>query len=102
VTQVTSLADIITFLRNARPGDRYCYATAYNLVDTLLTREIQKETYGLATRGLVYLVQRRVDRMGLFDYFIIKASKSPITSLIPYSEEKLKEKKGFTKCQVTA
>jgi hypothetical protein len=99
MTFVADVNELYDFLRASKPGQMYHYATAYALTDTILTKAIQTETYRLAVKGMIYLVQAREKSTGLFLYYAVKASKSPRISLLPYSEHQLREKQGFSKCQ---
>lgn len=77
---------------NAKPGDVYSYYEGYNLSDSILGREIRKVTYRFSVMGEVYLVQsRRRDRLGVFIWHAIKASKPPVYRLLPFSEEQIKQ-----------
>lgn len=78
------------FLKQATPNSLFNYYSGY-LYDNVLGRALGKEIYKLAIAGKVYLVQRRSVNFPGYDYFMIKASKQPVISLVPFTEQKLAE-----------
>lgn len=82
--------DMNWFIQTAQPGEMFTYYSGY-LYETLLGKALGSEIYKLAVKGVVYLVRKRSDKYLGFDYIIIKASKTPIISLVPLTSEKLAE-----------
>lgn len=82
--------DLNWFLKNAIPGQMFIYYKGY-MYDSLLGKALGSEIYKLAIKGLVYLVQKRSSDYRGFNYYLIKASKPPIISLVPLTDEKLAE-----------
>lgn len=82
--------DINVFLQTASPHEMFLYYSGY-LYDNLLGRALGKEIYNFAIKGKVYLVQKRSAKYLGYDYFMIKASKQPVISLVPFTEQKLME-----------
>jgi hypothetical protein len=80
------------WLVRAQPNDKFIYYTGQSVQDTVLSREVGKQVYKYATRGLVYLVQLRSSGYYFdFDHYLIKASNPPAYSLVPYADEKTEE-----------
>lgn len=82
--------DITMFLEQSQPNQMFNYYSGY-IQDHLVGRALRTEIYKLATKGLVYLVQRRSFNYMGFDYIMIKASKKPVIQLVPFSDTKLAE-----------
>lgn len=85
------LSDINKFIQEAQPGQKLVYFKGY-LYETLLGRSIQSIVYKYATKGLVYLFQKKT--VGIvygYDYIMVKASKKPVITLVPLSDEKIAE-----------
>lgn len=88
--------EINRFIQGAKPMDKFIYYSGY-LYTHLLGRALGAEIYEYASRGLVYLVQQRSASYIGFDYIMIKASRPPKRSLLPFNKEKVAElerKKG--------
>lgn len=86
-----SLDRLINWLHVAQPNEKMVYYTGETLAASVLTRELRKQVYNLATMGAVYLVQKRLngDLKGNTDFIAIKASPRPIHKLVPLSDEQL-------------
>lgn len=79
------IQDIYHWLRDAKPGEIYVYATAISaLTDNFKTFKLGREVWQLAVDGRIYLVQRRLIKppYGVFDYIAIKASNPPVKKLV--------------------
>lgn len=82
--------DFTMFLETSAPNSRFIYFKGY-LHEPLVGRALGKEIYRLAKKGVIYLVRRRSYEYIGFEYIAIKASKKPVLSLVPFSDEKLAE-----------
>ncbi len=72
------------WIKTARPGDTYVYATVTHLTDTYASRKIGVQAWKLAIEGAIYLVQHRVQYTipSVFEYIAIKASRPPVRRLV--------------------
>lgn len=86
------LSDLKHFISNSRPNDRFKYFTGLNLTTSLLSKELGRIVYSYSVDGKCYLVQMRNKSHFYFDYYMIKASKSPIISLVPFSKEQSEQR----------
>ena len=78
------LSDFNNFILSAKPNSKFIYLTSSHRDESLLSKEIGKMAYNYATKGLVYLTQTRSKKGHYyFDYYMIKASKTPVFSLVP-------------------
>jgi len=84
--------DLLTFIEKARPCEIFIYYTGNSLSDSILSKEMGKLTFKLSQAGKGYLVQKRYKAFYYFDFFFIKASKNPVPSLVPFSDEKFRTK----------
>jgi len=84
------IPDFDHFCLTAKPNTRFTYFVGPSIQMSILARTLQKRTYRCAVQGEIYLVQKRFDiDRHVFEYMAIKASRAPVVSLLPYSEEKL-------------
>lgn len=93
---MTRVADLDTFnkwVRHANPLDRFTYYIGFGLTDSLLATNVRKHVYKSAIVGEIYLVQKR-DREypGHFEFIAIRASKPPVYKLLPFSDERVRQK----------
>ena len=82
--------EINNFLDRAKPLEKFVYFSGY-ITGNLTGRALAKEIYEQATKGIIYMVQQRSFSHDGFDYIMVKASKPPVRSLIPFSREKIAE-----------
>lgn len=78
------------FIYEARYNDRFEYYRGLGITDTVLSAQLGKIAYKHATEGRIYIVQRRIHNK--FSFIAIKASTPPVTKLIPFTDEKAREK----------
>lgn len=82
--KIPECLNFVSWYRNAKCGDSFVYYRGSNLENTHASWKIKVITYKYATKGWVYLVQRKC---GLDDYeFIAQKSTTLIKRLIPRSE----------------
>lgn len=86
-----NLDDFKWFINNAVYDEKFVYFEGYYLEETPLSREIGRIAYNSALQGKIYLFQKKL--RDKFLYIAIKASSIPAVKLIPFSSEKLKEKR---------
>lgn len=89
VSYICELSELKEFINTANPNDKFIYYTGFSLTDSIMAKELKRVTYEYATKGEVYLVQKRFQ--GAFDFIVIKASRPPMYKLVPLSDEKLRE-----------
>lgn len=82
------------FIFSAKPNEKFIYYEGFSLTDTLLTNELRKILYQYSVNGRVYLVQQKVrNKIDPHYVFIaIKASTPPIVKLVPFSDQKVRER----------
>lgn len=95
------LSELQKFVDTAKPREMFRYYTGPCIQNSLLAKNIGSVAYDEASRGNIYLVQkRRSDHTPYFDYFAIKASKPPVYRLIPLPVGKISELKTKPKYRI--
>jgi hypothetical protein len=89
VSYICELSEFKHFILNAKPNEKFLYYSGLTLTDSIMAKELKKLTYNHASKGDIYLVQKRFQ--DVFDFIAIKASRPPVYRLVPLSDEKLKE-----------
>lgn len=89
MSYICELSELKHFILNAKPNDKFLYYSGITLTDTIMARELKKLTYTHASKGDIYLVQKRFQ--DVFDFIAIKASRPPVYRLVPLNDEQVKE-----------
>lgn len=79
------------FVINGEPNSRCTYYEGFSLTDSPLSRELKKISFEYAIQGLIYLVQKKLYSYH-YEFIAIKAGVTPIISLVPLSETKVRYK----------
>lgn len=95
MSNVVKQRELELFATTAKPLDQMVYFWGRHLAETIISQEVQKIAYEYATKGLIYLVQKRneLDKYE-FLYIAIKASKPPLIKLVPLSDKDYYKFKG--------
>ena len=75
------------WIEKANRRDKFMYYEGEYLHQTLSGIQVQKLTYQLAEKGVIYLVQKRIGKSSRFGYIAIKASKDPYERLLPVTPD---------------
>ena len=91
-SECCELTTLNEWVERAKPNEKFIYYTGQSVQDTVLSREVGKQVYQYAMRGLVYLVQLRSSNYYFdFDHYLIKASSPPVYQLVPFADEKTEQ-----------
>lgn len=85
MTWCCEIEEINKFLKEAKPNDIFTYFVGGSIQDSILAKEIGKTLYDYSTRGIGYLVQKRVKGYLEFNHYFVKASSVPAIRLIPFA-----------------
>lgn len=85
------LKDLNKFVASALPNEKFIYYVGYSISETIIGKELAKITYNWSAHGRIYLVQRRISNWE-YDYIAIKANIPPVNKLVPFTDEKRREK----------